>query len=293
MKYDTFAKLSFLFFASLCFWSAPARGGEGLVSNNKLLYMYRLYYLPFAIDFREGRTQNDVLPFRLSGNTVGELISGDELSRIDRQWEGIRESWRKRSLLLNTPVKVGEKARVTNRVVSHKISLTRGALDTLTIPDRIQINDLMKSKSPDVQADFKQLRFLKSFMEYRDENKFNLFLFSASWCSSCREYRSLLESYLKSNPQENVVFHSVVIDDPQQQIFKAKILGELFPHPERYSHDSIPKFLAVEKENGKAIVYEEGEALSVFYERYLKSMRGFMKNRPLASERELASPTLR
>ncbi len=281
-----------ILFLSLMILAAPARSEMAPKSVNKLLYMYRLYYLPFSIDFREGRTQNDILPFRGLTNEASQLLSADDLSAIDRQWDGIRDSWRKRSLLLSTVVATGERVRVAPRIVSHKISLTRSALDTLSIPDRIQINDLLRGKNPDVLADFKQLRFIKSFMEEQDEEKFNLFLFSASWCSSCREYRTLIESYLKANPQTDVVFHSVVIDDPAQKIFQGKILSELFPHPERNSHDSIPKFIAFEKIKGKNLIHEEGDALFSFFERYLKPLRGFLDGKSLLfrGQRQLASP---
>ncbi len=250
-------------------------------SANKLLYMYRVYYLPFGVDFREGRTKNDILPFRGMTAESSELLSADDLTALDRQWDTIRDGWKRRSLFLTTPVAVGGTMRVAPRLVSHKISLTRSALDTLAIPDRIQINDLLRTKAAEVQAEFKQLRFLKSFVDEKDEGKFNVFIFSASWCSSSREYRALLESYLKSSPQNDVVLHSVVIDDPDQKIFDAKILKELFPHQERYTHESIPKFIALENINGKSVVYEEGDALFALYERYLKPMRGFLNKQTI------------
>ncbi len=283
--------LSFTAIITLLIFSAPAWAENGSNHFNKLLYMYRLYYLPFSIDFREGRTKNDILPFRGLTAEGSELLSADELTALDHQWEEVKGGWKKRSLLLNTSVTVGEKVQVAPRMFSHKITLSRGALDTLSIPDRIQINDLMRGKSTAVQADFKQLRFLKSFIEEKDEHRLNFFIFSASWCSSCREYRSLLESYLKSNPHNDVVLHSVVIDDPNQKIFESKILTELFPHPERYSHDSIPRFIAVETLRGKPVVYEEGDALATFYERYLKPLRGFLNSKSLLfrGQRSIAS----
>ena len=123
-----------------------------------------------------------------------------------------------------------------------------------------------------------------------------MFIFSASWCSSSREYRALLESYLKSAPQNDVVLHSVVIEDPDQKIFDAKVLKELFPHQDRYTHESIPKFIALENIQGKSVVYEEGDALFALYERYLKPMRGFLnkqsfmfRGQPPATQRGLAS----
>jgi len=35
---------------------------------NKLLHMYEIFYLPFSIEFREGRTPNDIFPFLLDPN---------------------------------------------------------------------------------------------------------------------------------------------------------------------------------------------------------------------------------
>ena len=99
---------------------------------------------------------------------------------------------------------------------------------------------------------------------------------SASWCESCREYRILLESYLKEFPQSNVTLHSVVIEDEKENIFDSLLLKELFPHPKKYSHDSIPRFLALEFVNGEPRLLEEGDALQAFYERFFKSHQGFL-----------------
>jgi hypothetical protein len=117
---------------------------------------------------------------------------------------------------------------------------------------------------------------LKSFLQPLEEEKFNLFIVSASWCESCREYRVLLESYLKAFPHPDLNLHSLVIDDPKEEIFDSRLLKELFPNPAKYSHDSIPRFLSIETVAGKTTVLEEGEALAEFYARYLKPHRGYL-----------------
>lgn len=253
--------------------NAESRSGK----VNKLLYMYNFYYLPYSVEFREGRTINDILPF-MPGKfgDPGRLLTAEELQTLDREWSIQRESLKTKSILNSTPVSPGSNVRISNRIVSHRIPLTRGAFDTLPITDRIQLNDVLKGKTPEVQAAFKQLRFLKSFLTPLEEEKFNFFLISASWCESCREYRILFETYFKMFPNADVGFHSVVIDDPNEQIFESRILKELFPNPERYSHDSIPRFLAVETVGGKSTVFEEGEALLEIYERFFKKNRGYL-----------------
>ena len=72
--------------------------------------------------------------------------------------------------------------------------------------------------------------------------------------------------------------HSVVIEDPNELIFDSKIFKELFPNTKKYSHEIVPRFLAIEQVEGKSIIYEEGEALAVLYERFFHSHRGFLNN---------------
>lgn len=247
---------------------------------NKLLYMYNFYYLPFSVEFREGRTINDILPF-FPGKfaEAGRLLTADELQQLDKEWNLIKDPWKKKSLLLSTQVPVNQSVRISQHMASHRVALSRTAFDTLSITDRIQLADVLKSKSPEVQAAFKQLRFLKSFLSPLEEEKFNFFMVSASWCESCREYRVLLESYFKAFPNPELNLHSLVIDDPREEIFESRILKELFPNPAKYSHDSIPRFLAIESLGGKTVVYEEGEALLELYERYFKQHRGYMDSK--------------
>ena len=125
-------------------------------------------------------------------------------------------------------------------------------------------------------AAFYQLRFLKSLLESSDEAKFNFFIVSASWCDSSREYRTLLESYFKKFPNAHLTLHSVVVDDPKKQIFDSRLMKELFPHPKRYTHETVPRFLAMQIVNGQPKIWEEGEALRELYERFYASHRGFL-----------------
>jgi thiol-disulfide isomerase/thioredoxin len=247
---------------------------------NKLQYMYQFYYLPFSLEFREGKTVNDILPF--VSNSRGEplqLIKAAELETLDKEWNDIKSGWPKKSLLLSNSVSLNKTVRITSHLISHKISLSRKAMDTLPINERIQLGHLLSTKSPEVQASFKQLRFIKSFMQPIDELRFNFFLVSASWCDSCREYKVLLETYMKTFPDQNLTFHSVVIEDPKEEIFDSQILKDLFPHPKKYTHDSIPRFLAYDQSSGRPVIYEEGEALKEVYDRFFKNHRGYMNAR--------------
>src|SRR5687767_4980074 len=69
---------------------------------NKLLYMYHFFYLPFSVDFREGKTSNDILPIINDGQgEANRLLRVDELQAIDKEWNTLKDAWRKKSLLLN------------------------------------------------------------------------------------------------------------------------------------------------------------------------------------------------
>ena len=138
---------------------------------------------------------------------------------------------------------------------------------------------MISSRPADAQANFKQLKFLKSFMSGSDDFRFNFFLISASWCDSCKEYRVLMETYMKTFPDQGLTLHSVVIEDPKEEVFDSQILKDLFPHPKKYSHDSVPRFLALDQADGKPHVYEEGEALKEVYERFFKSHQGYLNSR--------------
>jgi thiol-disulfide isomerase/thioredoxin len=248
--------------------------------TNKLLYMYHLYYLPFSVDFKVGKTPNDILPYLPpeKGSETPHLIKAEELKKLDAEWTELRTEIAEKSLLAKTPVPLNESVRISNHLVSHHLGLARSAFEHLSLDQRIQISKTLSGKSPEVQAVFKQLSFLKSLMKEQDYDKLNFFIFSASWCESCREYRTLLENYLKTYPQP-VVLHSVYLEDPKEEIFEKPILKELFPHPKRYTHDSIPMFLSLEFQGNAPKILEEGEALRSLYERFLKSHQGYLNSR--------------
>lgn len=255
----------------------PRRDAPGV---NKLQYMYNFFYFPFSVEFREGKTLNDILPYiKTSETEPPRLLKPLELQALDRDWNGIKEPWKKRSLLLSTQVAIGESAQITQKLVSHRVPISRGSFDTISITDRIQLNEALKNKPPEVQAAFKQLRFLKSFLTPIQEERFNFFIFSPSWCESSREYRVLFETFIKTFPNMGLNLHSVVIEDPKEEIFDSKIMKELFPHPKKYTHDSVPRFLAIETVQGNALVWEEGEALKELYERFFLPHRGYLNSR--------------
>jgi len=243
---------------------------------NKLLYMYHFYYLPFSIEFRVGRTENDVLPF-LPGKREGSgrMVSNDEWSTIEIASRKLRKDWETRSRLLSSPVAIGETQRLTPRIISHHITSSRTAFESVNIGDRIQFQNLLKDKSPEVQAKFRQLQFVRSFMKPEDENAFNFYIVSASWCPSCRDYRLILETYFKLFPPEKARLHSIVVEDPSHTIFDSPVMRELFPASARGSKSTIPRFLAVENVNGTAMIHEDGDALFELYERFFKKYRGF------------------
>jgi len=280
----------------------PARGDESPTRPvNKLLYMYRFYYLPFSVDFREGKTLNDILPV-IDDSETGEkrLIKADELQKLDEEWSALKEPFRKKSLFLNTPVPPNSTVRISSHLVSHRTMLSRNAFDSLNLNERILVKQTLKGKPPEVQANYKQLLFLKSLLGKEDDGKFNLFIVSASWCESCREYRVMFESYFRTFLPEMVNVHSLLIDDSKEQIFEHPFLRELFPNELKYSHNSIPRFLVVDSTGGTQMVLEEGEALEALYNRFFKAKRGYLdeksslfekrKGKKAPSIRELASP---
>lgn len=245
---------------------------------NKLLYMYQFFYLPFAIDFQVGRSVDTILPYRLDAKgEPSRLMEAHELVNLDAQWTKTRAEWRTKSLLEFNKVAPGKSLRISQRLVSHHIPVTRGATDTFSASDKASIGEALKGKTPEVVGSFYQLRFLKSFMEPSDEGKFNFFVVSPSWCESSREYRTLFEAYFKKFPNPELSLHSLVIEDPKQKIFDSRVMKELFPHPKRYTHETTPRFLAVQTVNGQTQVWEEGEALKQLYDRYYSQHRGFLK----------------
>ncbi len=203
---------------------------------------------------------------------------------MQKKAEAYREAGKKKSLLLTTPVPLGQTVRISPSIISHYVSLTRDAMSGTSVTEQIQINEALRGKPEEVKSNFRQLRFLKSFLTSADDHRLNFFVFSPSWCKSSREYRGLFEAYLKQFPESKFHLHSVVIEDSKEKIFQSKLFTELFPHPEQYTHESTPRFLAIEIESGQTAIWEEGEALKVLYDRYFQSHRGFLRN-----ERELSS----
>jgi hypothetical protein len=244
---------------------------------NKLLFMYEFFYLPFGIEFRVGRNLETVLPYVLDARgEAARLVEAHELVALDGEWTKVRAEWRTKSLLEFHNVPVGKSLRITQRLVSHHVPVTRAAVDTLPMADRASLADTLRGKSPAVVAAFYQLRFLKSLVEPSDDGKFNFFIVSASWCDSSREYRTLLETYFKKFPSAQLTLHSVVVEDPKRQIFDSRLMKELFPHPKRYTHETVPRFLAMQMVNGQPKIWEEGEALRELYDRFYANHRGFL-----------------
>ncbi len=249
--------------------------------TNKLLYMFRLYYLPFSLYFREGNDVNEILPFvdKDEKGISKRLVEAQEIETINQEWDQIRETWKRRSLFLTSGAPLNETKVISASLISHKIPISRRAFDGISLTDRIKINEILKLKSTEIQENFKQLRFVKSFIPKDNKRTFHFFIISASWCESCLEYRALLETYVKQYPDNNFTLHSIMIDDPKQQLFDGEILKELFPHPKNYSHESIPRFLALENPEGQPTLWEEGEALRIVFERYFEKHRGFLDSK--------------
>lgn len=268
-------------------FATPARAESRI---NKLLYMYHFYYLPFSIDFRVGRTETDILPFLPAKRGAGRMFTNAEWSTVEVEQRKLKEGWQSRSLLLSNTVALGESKRITPRIVAHSISASRTAFESINIGDRIQFTNLLKDKPPEVQARFRQLQYAKSFLRPEDEGAFNFFVISASWCSSCTEYRMLFETYFKDFPPERAKLHSIVVDDPGQTIFTSSLMKELYPNGPFGAKASVPRFLAVENADGQTLVYEDGDALFQLYERFFKKVRGFADGKiPLLRGRSTSS----
>lgn len=257
--------------------------------TNKLLYMYRFFYLPFSVEFREGRTADEILPFVSDGAST-RLMSAQEMIQLDGEWKQMRAAIRPKALLLSTPVAVDETVKVTGKMISHKLPLVRSAFDRIAIGDRMMMAKALEGKPDAVKNAFRQLQFLKTFTKGLDQNSFHFFVVSPSWCNSSREYRMLFETYAKRFPQKNVVLHSIVIEDPNEKIFDSRVIGELFPNKEKYSHENVPKFLALENKDGKPTVWEEGQALEQLHNRYFAKHRGHLDSKTsLFGKRALAT----
>lgn len=244
---------------------------------NKLLNMYRLFYLPYKIEFKQGKELNDIFPLLATeGEKKPHLIKPEQLRTLDAEYSAERKPWEKHSLFLNTPVEMGKSQRISQRLVSHRLNLKSTAWDKVSVAEQIKVKALMEGKSELVKKAVTQYQFLRSFLSGLDEEKFNFFVIGPSWCESTREYRYLLEYYAKTFPDSRWILHSVIIDDPNEKIFDSRILEDLFPFPENYSHDSVPRFIALQKENGQLKVWEEGDALVQLQTRFLEEHKGFL-----------------
>lgn len=266
--------LAITFFFTAVFLTKVGMGDvTPIAPTNKLLMMHRLYYLPFSLGFQQGSTPDEIIPVLARTGTVPNPTEFNNLSRI---WSNTREEWFKNSLLLNTTLNVNQSSRISSRLASHRIALNRGPFDSLGVGEQIQIKTLLKDKPEGVKKTFTQVRFLKSFLDVNDEGRNALFIVGASWCQSSRTYRALLESYLKQFPLSNLTIHSIVVEDPKNQIFDSALLSMLFPNFSSYSHQTIPRFLFFENNPDEPVLYEEGDALSQLLDRYFSKHRGFM-----------------
>lgn len=246
--------------------------------KNKLVRMYQLFYLPFRIDFRQGRSIDEVLPYTWAADPKkAQMLTADQLAAVDARWNGLRTEWKKKSLLLKTPVQTGETAKLTETLFSHVLPLSFSVLDRIPLEERIALNRAANKFSEEAQAAFKQERFLKSLLAPDDKRPFHFFIISPSWCESSREYRLVLENYFRRLKNSSAVMHSIVIEDPKKNIFESKLMKEVFPFPSHYSHLTVPRFLALDLSTATPQVLEEAEALDALEERYLKSMRGYLE----------------
>ena len=244
---------------------------------NKLREMYLFYYLPFNIHFKVGSQADDIFP--VVTDNMGELsktVAPEDMKKVEKNWSEIRDTWKNRSLFLSTSVELGKKIRISPHLVSHKIPVTRNTLDNLSFANKLIFQKTLQDKSPEVKQVVTQSFFLKSFLDEKDKKDFNFFIFSPSWCASSQEYRALFEAYFKKFAPANLTIHSVVIEDPDEAIFDSKLFKELFPNTKSYSHEIVPRFLAIENKESGSVVYEEGEALAVLYENFFKQHQGFL-----------------
>ena len=256
-----------------------AKADTAKLPTNKLLHMYELFYLPFSVEFKQGKTFNDIFP--LVADKTGrftQIVKPEQLKLLDDDFSVERKNWAKSSLFLNTSIELGASQRITQRLISHRISLKTGAWDKVSISGQIQVKAMLKDKPEIVLKAVTQYQFLRSFTQDADDDKFHFFIIGPSWCDSSKEYRYILEYYSKKFPHNQLVLHSVVIDDPQEQIFDSQILKDLFPFPENYSHESVPRFLAMQKMSGQLKVWEEGDALKELKDRFFSQHRGFLDN---------------
>lgn len=256
--------------------AAPSRP-----STNKRLAMYRVFYLPFDLTFQPGRDLDSILPYR--GN---RMLEAHELVSVDSNLKALRDGLKRASLLEASKVVTGQTRRLAVGLYSHRETVNRSAVDGLSTKEREEIGKALREKDKEVAQAFFQLRLLKRFIEPIEEGVFHFFIVSASWCESSLEYRLLLESYFKRFSPKEAVLHSLLVEDAQKQIFRSPLMKELFPHPKEYSHETVPRFIAVEWKSGEPHIWEEGDALAELYDRHLAAHRGFLENPSTPKEKK-------
>jgi len=245
-------------------------------SPNKLLWMYRFYYLPYAIQFEVGKDASEVLPFHVKASGVSEFVSAEELKAIDQEWKKVRSEWTTKAVFKLESILPGQSQRILPRVWAHKVNVNQKAEERISLKERVILSNLLKEKPARVQKALIQLRYLQSFIASGDEEKTHFFVLGPHWCQSSQEYRVLFETYFKKFEVKPVVLHFIVFEDPQERIFQSQILRELFLFPEQDSRKSVPKFLFLESPQKNLVVYEDAEALEKLFLRYFHPYQGFL-----------------
>ncbi len=249
-----------LFTLSLLLYAVLSRADE--MPQNKLKAMYRLYYLPMGIDFKEADTKNDLLPYVESApNRFDRLLKPEELEAIDNDWSNIKQEWQKKSLLLKNPADLGRSQVVTQTLRNHYVKSNRSANEIVSISSN----------------DSSQLKLLKSFLQPNEENKTHFFIIGPDWCLSSLEYRVLLEALFKEFQNPKYVLHNVMVADPEQKIFDSKFLKEILPDTKKRSLETVPVFISLQFKDGKAEILEEGDAVEMLLEKHLLKHRGYLK----------------
>lgn len=268
--------IAFFCLTSFCVSSLKAEKIEKPV--NKLLYMYHFFYFPFSIEFEEDK--EIILPFFPQTESESrKIFEASDLKLLQKEWDALRFEFYKKSLIERSLTSVNQNPRVSFHIYSYNIPLYKTVFEKMNLSERMELVKALKDKAPEIQSSLKQVAFFRSFIDKSQLEKFNFFIIGASWCSSSREYRILFETYVKQFPNDGFVFHSIVINDPDEKIFNSDLMNEMFPHENRYSHQTIPRFIALQSVNGKIIVWEEGEALKEFYERYFVEHMGYLNEK--------------
>ncbi len=244
---------------------------------HKLREMYQVFYLPFFFEFKE--VGKEVEPYQIGDRGEPRTINSVDLEKKIKQWDEVRKGWKRRSLILTAQPEVNTSQKLTQKIFLHRIALSKGPFDGLPLIERTRADEVLKKLSPEQQAVFNQTLFLKNFLTGGQVSKFNLFVFAPQWCASSKEYILLLEEYSKRLSGMDWLLHVVFIEDPNRQFFGSKLKKLLLPHPEKYSHETTPVFLALQDQADKATIWEEGEAVKELYDRYLKPHKGFLSSK--------------